>query len=547
MKLDNSTDPQVGYRPSGALDIASALERYDGPFTRRHAAHLTRRAGFGATAPEIETLRPLGARGAVDALVHPSQPDVAFVDFPDPALLYDRKARASTAQAWWVDRMLRTRHPLSEKMTLFWHGHFATSMSKVPPALMVEQIDLFRAQGMGSFRNLLLAVSKNPAMLVWLDNRYNNKARPNENYAREIMELFSLGLGNYTEDDVHNAARAFTGWTLDKNLHYVYKDALHDAGPKTFLGRTGNLAGEDVVAIIVEQPIHQRFICRKLLEFFVYSDPEPELVDALAQTYALSGFDIAHTVGTILRSNVFYSTRAYRALTKSPIEFTIGTLRFMNVHGAPRDTIAWMKRMGQEPLAPPSVKGWDGGPAWINTATLLARFNYVNRIVRSAPPRASAPRAATDDCADDRRCNDTGDGETRRDDGARDRSRDVPGLYTGRRRAPSGWARRATRPRRTRRRCGAGRRDERCPRDARRVLAIDRRGLTDAAERRKLPRQDSRRARARAQPTFQSTQLGYVAWVHVAPFSIRPPASPCSAARYRRFSDAPLSRSRCRH
>ena len=384
MKLDTTTDRQVGYRPPGSLDFSTALGRYDGPFARRQAAHLMRRAGFGASAAEIDAMRALGMENAVDTLLHPRQPDVAFADFPDPALLYDPKRRYATAQGWWVDRMLRTQHPLVEKMTLFWHGHFATSMSKVPPALMVEQIDLFRAQGLGSFRTLLLAVSKNPAMLVWLDNRFNNKKQPNENYAREIMELFSLGLGNYTEDDIHDAARAFTGWTLDKNLHYVYKDALHDDGPKTFLGRTGNFTGDDVVAIVVEQPVHQRFICRKLLEFFVYSDPEPELVDALAQTYALSGFDIAHTVGTILRSNVFYSVRAYRALPKSPIEFTIGTLRFMNVRSAPSDTVYWMKRMGQEPLAPPNVKGWDAGPAWINTATLLARFNYVNRIVRSA-------------------------------------------------------------------------------------------------------------------------------------------------------------------
>lgn len=391
MKLDTSTDPQVGYRPPGSLNLASAFSRYDGPFTRRHAAHLLRRAGFGGTAAEVAALAARGPEGAVDSLLHPAQPDVAFADFPDTTALYDPKRRYFTAQAWWIDRMLRTRHPLVEKMALFWHGHFATSMSKVPPALMVEQIDLFCAQGLGSFRTLLTAVSKNPAMLVWLDNRFNYKAHPNENYAREIMELFALGLGNYSEDDVHNAARAFTGWTLDKNLKYAYKDALHDPGPKTFLGRTGNFTGDDVVAIIVEQPIHQRFICRKLLEYFVYSDPEPELVDALAQTYALSGFDIARVMGTILRSNVFYSTRAYRALPKSPVEFTLGTLRFMNVRTGPRDTVAWLKRMGQEPLAPPSVKGWDGGPTWINTATLLARFNYVNRIVRSAPPRASAP------------------------------------------------------------------------------------------------------------------------------------------------------------
>jgi hypothetical protein len=137
--------------------------------------------------------------------------------------------------------------------------------------------------------------------------------------------------------------------------------------------------------------VHQRFLCRKLLEFFVYSDPEPELIEALAQTYALSGYDLGKTVATILRSNVFFSTRAYRALPKSPIEFTIGLLRLMQVTEVPKDTISWLQRMGQEPLAPPSVKGWDGGPTWINTATLLARFNYVNRIVRAAPPQGTAP------------------------------------------------------------------------------------------------------------------------------------------------------------
>jgi uncharacterized protein (DUF1800 family) len=393
MKLDTSTDPQVGFRPPGTLDAQTALQHYDGPFTRRHAAHLLRRAGFGGTPEQIDALQALGPSRAVDALLHPTEPEQAFADYPDAVALYDVKTRTATAQNWWLDRMLRTQHPLVEKMTLFWHGHFATSIRKVPPSLMVEQIDLFRSQALGNFRNLLLSVSKDPAMLVWLDNRYNNKLHPNENYAREVMELFALGLGNYTEDDVKNAARAFTGWTLDKNLAFVFKPAQHDDDPKTFLGQTGNFDGEDVVAIIVKQPIHQRFICRKLLEFFVYSDPEPELIEALAQVYALSGYDLAQTVGAILRSNVFFSTRAYRALPKSPIEFTIGLQRFMKVAAVPKDTIGWLQRMGQEPMAPPSVKGWDGGPTWINTATLLARFNYVNRIVKAAPPR-EVPAAA---------------------------------------------------------------------------------------------------------------------------------------------------------
>jgi hypothetical protein len=391
MKLDTSTDPQVSFRPPGPLDPSSALERYAGPFARRQAAHLLRRAGFGGTPAQIDALAALGPQGAVDSMLHPAQPDVAFADYPDAAILFDPKKRNAAAQNWWLDRMLRTQHPLFEKMALFWHGHFATSIRKVPAALMVEQIGLFHAQGLGNFRNLLLGVSKDPAMLVWLDNRYNAKAHPNENYAREVMEHFALGLGNYTEDDVKNAARAFTGWTLDKQLNFVYREAQHDPDTKTFLGHTGAFGGEDIVDIIVQQPVHQRFLCRKLLEFFVYSDPEPELIEALARTYALSGYDLGKTVATILRSNVFFSTRAYRALPKSPIEFTIGLLRLMQVTEVPKDTISWLQRMGQEPLAPPSVKGWDGGPTWINTATLLARFNYVNRIVRAAPPQGTAP------------------------------------------------------------------------------------------------------------------------------------------------------------
>jgi uncharacterized protein (DUF1800 family) len=393
-QTDTSTDPQVGYRPLGALDIASALDRYAGPFTKRDAAHLLRRAGFGGTPDQIEALAQRDAMAAVDTLLHPTVAEADFTDYPDPVALFDVKTRNATAQNWYLDRLLRTQHPLVEKMVLFWHGHFATSINKVPPNLMVGQIDLFRSYALGNFRSLLLAVSKDPAMLVWLDNRYNVKAHPNENYAREVMELFALGLGNYTEDDIKNAARAFTGWTIDKNQAFLFKPAAHDDDEKTVLGRTGKFTGDDVVNIIVQQPAHSRFLARKLLEFFVYSDPEPELVEAVAQTYVLSGNDIAKTVGTILRSNVFYSQRAYRALPKSPIEFVIGLQRFMDVKAVPKDTIYWLQRMGQIPLAPPSVKGWDGGPTWINTATLLARFNYVNRIVKTSPPPAAVAKAA---------------------------------------------------------------------------------------------------------------------------------------------------------
>jgi len=393
-KLDTSTDPQVGFRPPGTLDAATALDRYRGAFGRRQAAHLARRTGFGPTPSEIDGLATLGVDRAVDSLLHPSEPDLDFPAYPDTEKLYDPKVRNAVAKMWWLDRMLRTKRPLVEKMTLFWHGHFATSINKVPANYMVAQIDLFRSQALGNFRTLLSSVAKDPAMLIWLDNRYNVAAHPNENFAREIMELFALGLGNYTEADVKAGARAFTGWTLDKNGAFLYRDQLHDPGMKTFLGKSGPWNGDDVVGIIVAQPIHQRYICRKLLEFFVYSDPEPELIDGLARVYALSGYDLAQTVGAIIRSNVFYSTRAYRALPKSPVEFAVGLMRVMDVRQVPADIPYWLARMGQDVLAPPSVKGWDGGPTWISTATLLARFNFVNRIVRALPPKPQAPMMA---------------------------------------------------------------------------------------------------------------------------------------------------------
>ena len=406
-KIDTSTDPQVGFRPPGALE-PGALEPYAGRFTTRHAAHLLRRAGFGGSEADVARLASLGMIGAVDSLLHPtaSEPDLAA--YPDTALLYDRAKARQNVQLWWLDRMLRTNRPLSEKMALFWHGHFATSVQKAQPSLMAQQIGLFRTLGLGRFQALLSAVTRDPAMLVWLDNRANAKAHPNENYAREVMELFALGLGNYTEDDVKEAARAFTGWTLDKNQQAAFVPARHDDGTKTVLGQSGFFGSDDVIAIIVAQPVHQRFIARKLLEFFVYSDPEPELIESAAQVYALSGFDVARTVGAILRSNVFYSARAYRAIPKSPIELAIGTLRYIGAQTVPPNVVYQLARMGQEPLNPPSVKGWDGGPAWINTSTLLARFNFVNALVAQTAPgkngmaAVGAPNVAPDDFV--RRC-----------------------------------------------------------------------------------------------------------------------------------------------
>ena len=401
-KIDTSTDPQVGFRPPGALD-AAPLAPYAGRFGTRHAAHLLRRAGFGGAAADVARLTSLGMAGAVDSLLHPTVAELDFPIYPEPAILYDPKKARQATQLWWLDRMLRTNRPLVEKMTLFWHGHFATALGKVQPQYMVGQINLFRQLALARFPVLLSAVTRDPAMLIWLDNRANAKAHPNENYAREVMELFALGLGNYTEDDIKEAARAFTGWSLDKNQQAMFYPARHDDGVKTVLGKTGAFNADDVISIVVSQPVHQRFLAHKLLEFFVYSDPEPELIEGVARTYALSGYDVAKTVGEILRSNVFFSPRAYRAIPKSPVELAIGTLRYIGAQTVPPNVIYQLARMGQEPLNPPSVKGWDGGPAWINTSTMLARFNFVNGLVAQTAPGKNgvaavpAPNVSPDD------------------------------------------------------------------------------------------------------------------------------------------------------
>jgi uncharacterized protein (DUF1800 family) len=392
--------------------------------------HLLRRAGFGASPAEASDWNALSLSAAIDALVdYESAPDDVDAKIGKPGFLgvastgdFDPNGNLVDALQRWVFRMVHSRRPLQEKMALFWHNHFATGRSKVMEKLSfpgatrafaakpsedpdgaVGQIELFRANALGNFRDLLLAVSQDPAMVAWLDGETNIVGKPQENYAREVMELFALGLGAYTEDDVKEVARAFTGWTLDKTQQAVFVPARHDDGLKTVLGKTGAFGPDDAIAIIVAQPIHQRFIARKLLEFFVYSDPEPELTEALAQVYALSGGNIAKTVGTIFRSNVFYSPRAYRAIPKSPIELAIGTLRYIGAQSVPPNLPYQLARMGQEPLNPPSVKGWDAGPAWINTSTLLARFNFVNALIaQTAPgktgqPAVPAPNVAPDD------------------------------------------------------------------------------------------------------------------------------------------------------
>jgi uncharacterized protein (DUF1800 family) len=350
---------------------------------RSQVAHLLRRAGFGATEAELDQYSSLGFAGAVDRLLNPEQVDDSATDqllAPLTADLGDPK-KIEPAKFYWVNRMLYTQRPLLEKLTLFWHDHFATSNTKVNNAvLMQQQIQLFRDNGLGNFETLLQKVTRDPAMLIWLDNRLNRKGAPNENYAREVQELFTVGIGNYTEQDIHEAARAFTGHTLDRNLGYVFNKGQHDTGEKTFQGQTGNFDADDILAILVRNPATARFITQKLFTFFVYDSPDSSVIDRLANTFTTSGFDIRSVLRDMFTGPEFLSSQAFHAQIKQPVDFVIGSLKSLNVQNVGPDVTQVMRRMGQDLLNPPDVSGWKGGAAWVNSTTLFERFNWANRL-----------------------------------------------------------------------------------------------------------------------------------------------------------------------
>ncbi len=286
-------------------------------------------------------------------------------------------------QGWWLARMLYTPHPLLERVTLFWHDHFATSLAKVTNwEMMFRQHQLLRRHALGKFPSMLAGISRDPAMLFYLDSNSNIKGRPNENFAREIMELFSLGVGNYTEKDIREAARAFTGWgTADGE--FLFNAALHDGGEKTVLGKTGPLDGDDIVGIILKQPAVARFLVAKLYREFVseVEPPPPELLEPLAESFRQSGYDIKACLRTIFRSRIFNSDYAYRSRIKSPVEYAVGLTTALEAQISPEQLAKAMEGLGQALFAPPNVAGWDGGEAWLNSATLLARHNLAAKLL----------------------------------------------------------------------------------------------------------------------------------------------------------------------
>ncbi len=378
----------------------------DDPWDLRKAAHLHRRAGFGATRAELQRDVAAGLAESVGRLLkspEPSDEEKAVCDGLRAGAVGSSDPRR--LRAYWLYRMLFGGDPLRERLTLFWHGHFATSLTKVDSVTaLAAQVDTLRERSLGGFAGLLEAMIADPAMLVWLDGGTSRRERPNENFAREYLELFTLGQGAYSERDIREAARAFTGWVSergarmpsDSNPKFAFDNEVHDSAPKTFLGQTGPWKAADIVRITLQRPEAARHLARKLYRAFVAEEPEPapELIEPLADALRSSDYSIERVMDMILRSRHFYSKASYRHRIKSPVEFTVGLLRILQV---PRPNVNLLAaatactRQGQELFAPPSVKGWEGGTSWINSSTILERLNWATDVIWGNPDRGVLP------------------------------------------------------------------------------------------------------------------------------------------------------------
>jgi uncharacterized protein (DUF1800 family) len=384
------------------------------------AAHLLNRAGFGGSPDNIQQLADLTHDQAVASLLDYERIPDSTADpiwaKPDPDRMRQIRevnqhgtpeakkqlqqqenklqyARMIELRGWWLNRMAKGPRPFQEKMVLFWHGHFATSFEKVrDPYYMWRQNELFRRVATGNWQQLLTEAGKDPAMLIWLDQAQSRREHPNENFARENMELFSLGEGHYTEKDVTEGARALTGWSLDRiNQRYIYRPFFHDNGDKTFLGVTGNLNGDDVMAQIVAQPQAARFITAKIWNYFAGQPPSDELNDALAAVLRQNRNNFKPFLRVMFRSEEFYDPAIVRNEVKSPVQWLVGSVRMLECD-LPPAIISWgmTRQLGQDLFAPPNVKGWDGGITWITTNTLLTRYNDAATLVQGTFPQLAA-------------------------------------------------------------------------------------------------------------------------------------------------------------
>ncbi|UCD50410.1 MAG: DUF1800 domain-containing protein [Phycisphaerales bacterium] len=355
------------------------------PWTGTLAAHLYRRAGFGANWQQLQQAVAEGPQATVSHLLAPGSDVEAFDRTYDG---YEGGVGSVNGlRAWWLRRMIETPHPLQEKMTLFWHGHFATNGAALKQTrLMREHLQLLRRHALGSFAFLLQALARDPALLLWLGADANRKAAPNENFARPLMETFTLGPGHFSDDDVREAARAFAGWfVLRDRLRYLPRE--HDAGTKHILGQAGEFTGEDVIRIVLEQPATPRTLVRKLYRWFICETDEPgeDLTAPLAESLA-ADYSISAVVETILRSNLFFSSYAYRQRVKSPVEFAVGVIHALEGMVSTTQLGRDVAGLGQDLGHPPTVKGWPDGRYWIDSIMLTRRHNLAWALLQGGDP-----------------------------------------------------------------------------------------------------------------------------------------------------------------
>ncbi|MBQ90858.1 MAG: hypothetical protein CL441_05465 [Acidimicrobiaceae bacterium] len=435
----------AGAGPESWVNDLSPISATDWDYDK--AAHLIERAGFGATPEEIERLAALSPEAAVASLVDFAGIDNSQTPAFDASPIWDAqmdpfpKSRAEAVRIaretgssmgvavlpegesrrlqpvvnkffyglrsnaietqrlaiWFGERMLTTRRPLEEKLTLFWHGHFATGNTKVRDTRMMhQQNEMLRENAAGNFRDLLLGILTDPAMLVYLDNGENRKGHPNENFGRELLELFTMGVGNYTEQDIREASRAFTGWTNDV-LEFKFDAETHDDGQKTFLGRTGNLNGEDIIDIVLETPVTAEFIAAKLYRYLVREELDDSTRAALGRTFREANYELRPLLRQIFLSRDFYSPASYATQVKSPVQLVVSTYRKLGLETLP--TIPDFNRLtaglGQTLFNPPNVAGWAGGRTWITPALLLERGNLFRNVLFPDTDGFWAPDRAT--------------------------------------------------------------------------------------------------------------------------------------------------------
>jgi uncharacterized protein (DUF1800 family) len=364
-----------------------SLEPFRGDFGTAQAALLAQRTMFGASTAQIKQLASQGLKGSLEQLLSYTRKPHRDNPFkPTPEM--EAAEQIQLTQRCWLFEMIHSEQAFCEKLALFWTNHFVIGVDKVNQAnMLLHYLDTLYTHGLSSFYDLTLATSKTPAMLRYLDNNQNKKASPNENFARELLELFTLGVGNYTEEDVSEAARAFTGWTYDdksKKPIYVFDEKQHDTGSKAFLGETGNFTGEDIIEHCSHHDATSYFVSQKIWHGFVSSTVDKSSVDALAQTFRETQGDLKAIFRELFSSQVFYESSGQ--LIKSPIDYVVGTLRSFGVGPLKEDAYKKLQivlaSLGQVPLAPPHVAGWAGGRNWISDSTLLSRINWAREVTR---------------------------------------------------------------------------------------------------------------------------------------------------------------------